>query len=87
MPGKENETLNFNNFKKIGQCLLSFMQILKQEQRRFKHAHQNKINHIQKHIRNAQIVGMFIKLFVFMMRNLTNLCRRKCCLQVYGKDD
>ena len=22
-----------------------------------------------------------------MMRNLTNLCRRKCCLQVYGKDD
>ena len=36
---------------------------------------------------NTQIVGMFIKLFVFMMRNLTNLCRRKCCLQVYGKDD
>ena len=28
MPGKENETLNSNNFKKIGQCLLSFMQIL-----------------------------------------------------------
>ena len=87
MPGKENETLNSNYFKKIGQCLLSFMQILKQEQRRFKHAHQNKINHIQKHIRNTQIVGMFIKLFAVMMRNLTNLCKRKCCLQVYGKDD
>lgn len=31
--------------------------------------------------------GYVIKLFVFMIRNLTNLCRRKCCLQVYGKDD